>query len=148
MGVESAVKWKTNWWVSFLWEIFFVPGKEAQGEGLFVSATTLYTLYNKAVTQKPQMCVFYIWKLYLTSGRHGFIIFRIDIFSAGIYLFKFNNENTRAICEICSELTIKTPKRHRLGIFNSWKAFIISFQSKQVVKSLFQSCPHTCHCIW
>ena len=30
---------------------------------------------------------------------------------AGIYLFKFNNGNTRAMCEICSKLTIKTPER-------------------------------------
>ena len=26
-----------------------------------------------------------------------------------IYLFKFNNRNTRKRCEICSKLTIKTP---------------------------------------
>ena len=28
-----------------------------------------------------------------------------------IYLYKFNNRNTRKWYEICSELTIKTPKR-------------------------------------
>ena len=28
----------------------------------------------------------------------------------GIYLFKVDDENTRAICEICSKLTKKTPK--------------------------------------
>ena len=28
---------------------------------------------------------------------------------AGIYLFKVNNRNTRARCEICLKLTIKTP---------------------------------------
>ena len=32
-------------------------------------------------------------------------------FSASIYLFKVNNINTTARCEICSKLTIKTPKR-------------------------------------
>ena len=32
---------------------------------------------------------------------------------AGIYLFKFNNGNTRTMCEICSKLTIKTPKWHQ-----------------------------------
>ena len=31
--------------------------------------------------------------------------------SAGIYLFKVNDENTRTSCEICSKLTIKTPER-------------------------------------
>ena len=30
---------------------------------------------------------------------------------AGIYLLKVNNRNTRMRCEICSELTIKTPER-------------------------------------
>ena len=30
-----------------------------------------------------------------------------------IYLFKFNNRNTRKKCEICSMLTIKTPERRR-----------------------------------
>ena len=30
---------------------------------------------------------------------------------AGIYLLKVNNRNTRTRCEICSKLTIKTPKR-------------------------------------
>ena len=29
----------------------------------------------------------------------------------GIFLFKFNNGNTRTMCEICSKLTIKTPER-------------------------------------
>ena len=29
----------------------------------------------------------------------------------GIYLLKVNNRNTRTRCEICSKLTIKTPKR-------------------------------------
>ena len=35
-------------------------------------------------------------------------------------MFKVNNRNTRARCEICSKLTIKTPERrhwHRSAIF-------------------------------
>ena len=34
-----------------------------------------------------------------------------DIFLAKLYLFKVNNRNSRKRCEICSKLTIKTPKR-------------------------------------
>ena len=37
-----------------------------------------------------------------------------------MYLFKVNNRNTRKRCEICSKLTIKTPKRRyrrRSGMF-------------------------------
>ena len=39
---------------------------------------------------------------------------------AGICLLKVNNRNTRTRCEICLELTIKTPKRSqwcRSGVF-------------------------------
>ena len=41
------------------------------------------------------------------------------------YMFKVNNRNTRTRCEICSELTIKTPKRRQ------WRrscAFIVNFK--------------------
>ena len=41
-------------------------------------------------------------------------------FPANIYLLKFNNKNTRKRCEICSKLTIKTPKQcywRRPGFF-------------------------------
>ena len=31
---------------------------------------------------------------------------------ANIYLFKVNNRSTRKRCEICSELTVKTPEPH------------------------------------
>ena len=37
-----------------------------------------------------------------------------------IYMLKVNNRNTRTRCEICSELTIKTPEQrhwHRSGVF-------------------------------
>ena len=36
------------------------------------------------------------------------------------YMFKVSNRNTRARCEICSKLTMKTPERHhwrRSGVF-------------------------------
>ena len=33
--------------------------------------------------------------------------------SVGIYLLKFNNRNTRARCETCSKLAIKTPEQCR-----------------------------------
>ena len=32
---------------------------------------------------------------------------------AGICLLKVNNKNTRTECEICSELTVKTPERRQ-----------------------------------
>ena len=38
-------------------------------------------------------------------------IFELRVFPAGIYVFKVSHRNTRARCEICSMLTIKTPDR-------------------------------------
>ena len=45
--------------------------------------------------------------------------------SAGIYLLKVNNRNTRTSCEICLKLTIKIPERRH------WRCsgiFIVSFE--------------------
>ena len=41
-------------------------------------------------------------------------------FYLNVYLFKFNNRDSRKRCEICSKLTIKTPERlqwRRSGVF-------------------------------
>ena len=43
---------------------------------------------------------------------------------AGNYMFKVNNRNTQARCEICSKLTIKTPERRQLRHSD---AFIVNF---------------------
>ena len=53
--------------------------------------------------------------------------------SAGIYLFKINNEAARAIREICSKLTIKTPEQCISGIF------IVNFQQISTL---------SCLCFW
>ena len=42
------------------------------------------------------------------------------IIPASIYLLEFNNKNTKTSCEVCSDLTIKTPERRqwrRSGVF-------------------------------
>ena len=45
-----------------------------------------------------------------------------SINTAGIYLLKVNNRNTRTRCEICSQLTIKTPKRRQqIAYFRSFQ---------------------------
>ena len=46
-------------------------------------------------------------------------------FPAGIYLLKVNNRNTKTRCEICLNLTIKTPER------SHWRrssVFIVNFE--------------------
>ena len=41
------------------------------------------------------------------------------LYSAGSYMFKVNNRNTRTRYEICSKLTIKTPERHHWIYFRT-----------------------------
>ena len=44
---------------------------------------------------------------------------------AGIYLFKVNNRHTRIMCEMCPDLTVKTPERRQ------WRrsdVFIVNFE--------------------
>ena len=57
---------------------------------------------------------------------HGSIHSHIESTNpAGIYLLKVDNRNTRARCEICSKLTIKTPERRH------WRrsdVFIVNFE--------------------
>ena len=40
------------------------------------------------------------------------------LYPAGIYLLKVDNRNTRARCEICSKLTVKTPEQCHWRIFH------------------------------
>ena len=44
---------------------------------------------------------------------------------AAINLLKVNNKKTRAMCEICSKLTIKTPERRQ---WRSYGVFIVNFE--------------------
>ena len=58
---------------------------------------------------------------------------RISFSNAGIYLLEVKNRNARSRCEICSELTIKTPEwrhLHRAGFFivnfkHIWKLVLV-----------------------
>ena len=40
-------------------------------------------------------------------------------YSANIYMFKVNDRNTRKMCDKCSKLTTKTPKRRQ------WRRFVV-----------------------
>ena len=42
-----------------------------------------------------------------------------------IYLFKVNNRNIRKRCEICSNITLRTPERHQ---WRRSSVFIVNFQ--------------------
>ena len=61
-------------------------------------------------------------------------VLEADTPSAGIYLLKVNNGNTRTRCEICSNLTIKMQERRqwrRSGIF------IVNFENISHLVPLF-----------
>ena len=55
--------------------------------------------------------------------RHRRVLF-FENSPADIYMFKVKNKNTRARCEICSKLTIKTPERRR----RRFGVFIVNFE--------------------
>ena len=50
---------------------------------------------------------------------------RAQYYPANSYLFKVNNKNTRKGCELCLELTIKTPERSQARRFG---VFIVNFE--------------------
>ena len=58
---------------------------------------------------------------------------KIRIYPAGNYLLKFNNENCRARCVICSKLTKKTPEHPhwREDIKKHWRRFGVSIHFLQ-----------------
>ena len=69
----------------------------------------MFKINNRDITNSEYWCL------------SSLLTLRIVI-SAGIYFPKDNNGNTRAICEICSKLTIKTPERchwRSFGVLNS-----------------------------
>ena len=66
-------------------------------------------------------------------------------FPVGIYLFKFNNRNTRTRCEIWSKLTIRTPKRRRkcrlgwfISIFGNFPVIRENWHYFKAILGLFQ----------
>ena len=77
----------------------------------------------------------YFWHLknrnssHKQEKKHHPIVF--IYFSAGKYLFKVNNRNTRARCEICSKFTIKIPQRRH------WRRFSVFFVNFEQISHLF-----------
>ena len=60
---------------------------------------------------------------------------------AGIYLLKVSNINTRAMCEKCSKLSVKTPERRRSSVFIFVKLKHISYIALSVFIVNFKSAP-------
>ena len=81
---------------------------------MMVSSLTLrdYTLYCNVENTN--------FTLYQNISRY--IINQVPV---GNYIFKVNNKNTRARCEICSKFPIKTPERRHWRRFG---VFIVNFE--------------------
>ena len=82
---------------------------------------------NLNKNKRREICLLKLsWKpkIYFSLKQADHFNFKL-INPAGIYLFKVNNRNTKARCEICSKLTIKTPERRH------WRCsgfFIVNFE--------------------
>ena len=64
-----------------------------------------------------------VWKgLRLSNSR---VVFESQRSPPNVYLFKVSIRNTRKRCEICSKLTINTPKQHH---WRSSGVFIVNFE--------------------
>ena len=57
--------------------------------------------------------------LFVVSFYKRLLLYQVST-PVGIYLLKVNNRNTRARCEICSKLTIKTPERCHWRVNTDW----------------------------
>ena len=58
----------------------------------------------------------YSFNIFWYIQVNTFKVYKVTVHPAGNYMFKVNNRNTRAKCEICPKLTIKTQER-RSSVF-------------------------------
>ena len=85
-------------------------------------------------------------------GKNNFLILLVpaqfynfnSTYTAGIYLLKVSNKNTRIRCEICSKLTIKIPERRQWrysGIFT--ESFVMSGSKINHIKTGIRKVDHS-----
>ena len=84
----------------------------------------------KIIKKRYVFCWFQRWETLINSLSSGLTshlshLLLKEINPTDIYLFKFNNGNTRKRCEICSKLTIKTPKRRQTTYFTPFLVFLL-----------------------
>ena len=112
-------------WIYVLQESFFSYFFRLQAPKITMKVVHHYCLPNEklffvnSVATAKNDCVLYKKLLHPVSKcvKYRHLARR---FPAGIYQLRVNNRNTRTRCEICSNLSIKTPERHqwrRSGIF-------------------------------
>ena len=98
-------------WMTLFIKVNFV--KRYLKYNLLTSLTLVCALFTINVSCKL-LCAQYFNPIivWIQDKRDTFhLTWNIKLITAAIYLFKFNNGNTRKFCEIYSKLTIKTPER-------------------------------------
>ena len=68
----------------------------------------------------------------MCKNQNQVLLFGFLHVQTNIYLFKFNNRNTRKRCKICSGLTRKTPKQSS-GVFTVDYEYVTLFFSVSIV---------------
>ena len=82
----------------------------APSRGVF---RTMSNILDRAFCQIAKLSILDVWQgsEYISAYSWKKYLIQSSPYLAGIYLLKVNNKNNRTWCEICSKLTIKTPKR-------------------------------------
>ena len=108
--VVKAVLWKIH---GFCEKSFGCSAKdvcEYKGDTFYTSCHAFHSCYSHIFFKGS----LYNCEKFTLNGHHYLALPEhspIKTIPVNIYLFKVNNRNTRKRREICSELTIKTPKR-------------------------------------
>ena len=79
----------------------------------------MFKVNNKGTTETTSGDIALV-SLLLALKRYLSLARGSGVFPSDNHIFKVNNRNTRARCEICSKLTLKTPERRqwcRSGVF-------------------------------
>ena len=102
--ILSSVNWLSyNWDLKvdgWLWKLYFLSKQL-----FFISFMTSFVIFIHFIYKRLLM-----WLAHSIQGQ-SYKEVNVMCNAAGIYLLKVNNRKTRISCEICSNLTIKTPER-------------------------------------
>ena len=100
------------------------PGKT------LIWGTVLWFTYMKCILYWSSVSAkiglgYFLWNTSVNSRYSNWIAAECSEYPANIYLFQFNNRNTRKKFEICSKLTMKTPERR---YWRRSALFIVNFE--------------------
>ena len=119
---------------SFEMFVYNFPYMQKTISNFFINFSTSCEIFASCLN-KLSFCLFYYcmnfwyslrWMRQQFSFSFVFLMEKLSDYTAGIYLLKVNNRNTKKRREICSKLTIKTPERRQRRRSGH---FIVNFES-------------------